>query len=398
MRITFSHIIVSTALVSGCIPIPPDGGGHGPPPAPGTRYGCEETVLLETPEDPAERGPWPVGVRTVTVDLPGEDGDLNVEVFYPAVPGSEAGVPRAIYDIREFLPADQQDLIPDEEAFSEDSYCDCFRDLPIDTAHGPYPGVLHIHGTAAFRVASRSQLTHWASRGFIAFATDHPGMYLGDMLALASLWTCETRGIGQDVDRDVAAMLPAVRDGSGGFSFLSGVYDASRIAIVGHSQGGLIAARLSDAPGVRMVISMAGGRGIEESSTLESVLVIGGMEDALVGWDLQQSCYEDSPSPKRLVGIAGAGHLVVTDLCGASNEDGQDPLEVAQEYGICGTSFAAGLWDCDDSYVSQDLGTEMVNYATTAALEETLHCRDRDAAFAQLRSLFPEIGALEESL
>jgi hypothetical protein len=38
-----------------------------------------------------------------------------------------------------------------------------------------------------------------------------------------------------------------------------------------------------------------------------------------------------------------------------------------------------------------------VDYATTAALEETLTCRDRSAAFANMRTALPSIGDFKEA-
>jgi hypothetical protein len=41
-------------------------------------------------------------------------------------------------------------------------------------------------------------------------------------------------------------------------------------------------------------------------------------------------------------------------------------------------------------------GVHAVTYASTAALEETLLCKDRTAAFANMRTAVPEIGEFLE--
>ena len=53
---------------------------------------------------------------------------------------------------------------------------------PLDESHGKYPIVLFIHGTAAFRTQSLTQMTHWASRGFVVISADHPKIRLKDAL------------------------------------------------------------------------------------------------------------------------------------------------------------------------------------------------------------------------
>jgi hypothetical protein len=37
-------------------------------------------------------------------------------------------------------------------------------------------------------------------------------------------------------------------------------------------------------------------------------------------------------------------------------------------------------------------GVEIVNYVSAAAIDETLHCKNRDAAFTTLQSRLPEVG------
>merc|ERR1711972_498206 len=101
---------------------------------------------------------------------------------YPAVPGSEKGKDVFGYDIREHVPPKQQALLKDAANVTYQS-CDCFAELPI--AAGVFPVILYIHGTAAFRTESLHQQTHWASRGFVVVAADHPGIQLYDIFGIA---------------------------------------------------------------------------------------------------------------------------------------------------------------------------------------------------------------------
>jgi hypothetical protein len=263
---------------------------------------------------------------------------------------------------------------------------------------GPYPGVIYIHGTAAFRSASLAQMTHWASRGFVVAATDHHGLYLGDSLAGFSFGACAGSGIAQNLSGDVDSMIAALTMTSGELAFLSGKLDMTRVAIAGHSAGASAASAMSDKPGVRLLMPLAGGGPVAASSTLQSVLFLGGMSDAVVSYDGVRDGYVGSVSPKRIVGIANAGHLVMTELCELKNGDGESILTIAQDTGICSAGLAGFLFDCQPSYLEEAKGTAIVSYATTAALEETLHCADRSSQFAQLQSRLPDVGEFLEAL
>ena len=131
---------------------------------------------MPVPGDPGVRGPWKVGVQTVTI------GRLTVEITYPAQPGSESGVPEVTYNASTFLPGTEATKVKTPTVLAPVGG-DLYRGLPIDGAHGPYPVIINIHGTASFRVANISMLTQWASRGFVVLSADYPGLDLHDMLA-----------------------------------------------------------------------------------------------------------------------------------------------------------------------------------------------------------------------
>jgi hypothetical protein len=92
---------------------PGGGAGGGGGAAPDSAKGCDTTTLLAVPADPAARGPWPVGTKTVKF------GRLTaVEIMYPAVPGSDAGMQPVMYDLRDWLPASERSKVPDAQAKS----------------------------------------------------------------------------------------------------------------------------------------------------------------------------------------------------------------------------------------------------------------------------------------
>lgn len=339
--------------------------------------GCDGVPLLPVPEDTSQRGPWPVGARTGVVD------DLTLEIWYPAQPGSEAGHDPVRYDIRTSLPASEKDKVPDEDNPWQD--CDCWQGLPIDADHGPYPVVVFIHGTAGFRSQSLEFMTHWASRGFVVVAADHPGLWLKDLLG--SL--CGVPAPAQDLPGDLDAIVAAVQSPSGDLAFLQDRIDASRLATAGHSAGGFAVEATGD---IAQVVMPMAGRGVKPGEALRSVLVLGAQSDKVVQYSEQQTGYADSPAPKRLVGLANTGHLAFSSLCSLRNTDGQDFLAIAAEYEVCGAQFASALFDCDAAYLADDTGWSIVQYVTSAALEETLHCSSAGANFTGLTDKFPDVG------
>jgi hypothetical protein len=67
--------------------------------------------------------------------------------------------------------------------------------------------------------------------------------------------------------------------------------------------------------------------------------------------------------------------------------------------GICGVDGAViiglpALFDCGT--LDWKKGVDAVNYVSTAALEETLQCRDRTAQFAAMQQNVPELGDWRE--
>ena len=368
-------------------------------------------IGLPVPDDPTVRGPWPVGVRTVSI------GRLTVEVIYPGAPGSEVGKPEATYDVRSWLPERERSKVPDANSPAVKPIGGgLFRDLPIDAEHGPYPVVVFVHGTASFRIASGSTMTHWASRGFVVLAADYPGMFLADMLAGTLECILPTTGL-QDVPGDINTQIQALKAPSGTLAFLDRHIDMTRLGLSGHSQGACITATLSTLANVRIVMPMSGSAAAVPSSSLQSLMYIGGIDDKVIGYNAplignvvcplfsssSTGAYQASPGPpavtKRLAGIGGGGHLVVTDLC-QTNALGRNAIQEAQADGVCGINSAViiglpALFDCGT--IDMATGIKAVNYASTAALEEALMCKDRGAQFANIKTSIPAISDFQEA-
>ena len=376
-------------LADGPLGAPDAGPGATPDAAPGVNTGCAGTTFLPVPADPKARGPWPVGARTVTI------GRLTAEVWYPAVVGSDAGQPAVTYDIRKELPAAEASKISDAD--NPVQRCDCARDLPLDTAHGPYPIVLFVHGTAAFRTQSLPIVTHWASRGFVVVAADHPGLDLGDFIGgICGEPTSGSQDLSGDLDAEIAAL--AASPPTGQLAFLAGHVDPTRVAIAGHSAGANAAAAATTKPGVQVAIVLAGNAAATAAPHLASTLYMGGESDAVVSWSSVQSAWSGSPKPRRLVGIANAGHLVFSDLCQIQNAAGQNILTVAQDDQVCGANLAGFLFDCNASYVDGQTGWDVTDYATSVVLESTLQCATGLPDLSTIMQALPAVQTYQQAL
>lgn len=368
--------------------------GGAPPEVPFVPEDADACVpLLERPDDLAAPGPWPVGTRRVSVARAG-GGQLEVDVFYPAVRGSEVNAPAARFDIRAFLPPSQRDVVPDARAPIQ--ACECARDLPVDDDRGPYPAVVFVHGTASFSTQSLADVTHWASRGFVVVAATHPGLSLADQL---SLFCPDDPSGSRDVVADVGALVAALRAApAGALAFLSA---PPSIALVGHSAGAnavVLAASTLEAEGasdVKVVVSLSGNARHDGAATF---LALAGTGDRVVRAAASEEAFSGSSLPRRYVALDNAGHLAFSDLCDTRNDDGENLLVIAEDEGVCGAQLAGLLFDCSPELQAAPLSRAIVQTATTWVLEDTLHCAPPSRTFADSLAALDGVAAVREDL
>lgn len=316
---------------------------------------CDASSMLPVDVNPAVRGPWTVGSRTLTIR------NLKTEIFYPAQAGSAAGKQLKKWDIREFFPATEAAKLPD--AVSIRTCETCYADLPIDTTRGPYPVIVYVHGTAATRISSLPLFEHWASRGFVVVSADNPNITQKDVM------TSPLNILRADQKGNTKSLLAEMRSPSyfGASSFLRGRIDARRMGLGGHSAGGVAINDLGSESGVRVIIPMASG-GTKSGSQLISSVVMGGLLDKTAKFDTTTSTYNSSPVKKRLVGIADMGHVGFVNVCRGAELQRQYGLEIPE---AMENLLADG---CGTGYISPEAGWDMIKYASTAAYEETLKC------------------------
>ncbi len=373
--------VASTSATTTATTTSAASGGEGGGGAGGAPNVCAPPAGVDIDPDTAVPGPFSVRARTVEVE------GLTVEVWYPSSGGPDDV---RTYDIREHLPESERDKIATEDTPLQ--YCSCGSDGTIDEADAPYPVVIFVHGTAGFRTQSLELVTHWASRGFVVLAADHPGLQLRNLLELA----CGQANTPRDLDADLAVLHDAVRDPRGDLDFLAGRIDASRLALVGHSAGGAAIEQKGDI--ARVLIPLAAG-GVQAGDVLESTLIMGSVDDEVVAFSAQEDGFATSPAPKRLVGLAPAGHLAFSSLCSLRNEAGQNIVEIGVEAEVCGLGFADGLFDCSDEYIDDEIAWTIIQDATSAALEESLFCLpERGEWLSGIADRHAEVATFEEEL
>ena len=347
---------------------------------PAGTHGCDNTKLIRAKADLAHRGPWPVGARTINI------AGLSTEMWYPAAPGSEVGKPKHVYELRSLLPESKVKHLP--EANAPTLPCDCYRDLPIDASHGPYPVIVFVHGYTLFRLEAVSLNAHWASRGFVVLASDYPGITFEDVL--------EDRKRSQaDLYRSVSEMISAAKKPAPGDDlepFMARL-DLARMGLVGHSMGGRAVGQLGDQPGVQVIISMAEA-GIEPKERQFSSLIMGGTADRVEEYWKQRRGFDTSPNPKRLIGIRSAGHMAFSDLCTVNaREGGFFRFILDQGIQMKGFLRRMSLSGCKKEALSWQRGLEIVRYVTTAVLEESLHCSMlTDDVLVEVQKKYPEVS------
>lgn len=328
------------------------------------------------PRDPSERGPWPVG--SLVVDGITER-NLSMEVFYPGVMGSDAGLEPRTYDIREYLPQQDQGKIPDDDAPIQ--FGTCFEGLPLDETVGEFPVIVFIHGTAGWAGQSQQQVEHWASRGFVVLSATYPGISLLDLLRSTYLETTLPRDQPGDARR-IIEEFRTLRDPR--LSMFRGFIDINNLGMSGHSAGAGALRNFGDI--AKVLVPMAtGGGGVQPGAALENVMILGGGSDGVSGGvNSIRSAFNGSPSPKRGAVQVDIGHLFCTDLCNI-REDAGGIVGLAIRYGIWQGLLFAPLGTDGCRYVDPDRfldpaeGWYFTNFLSSAAFEETLLC-DREMA------------------
>jgi predicted dienelactone hydrolase len=269
------------------------------------------------PDRFTERGPYEVG--SVALEL--DDGRRAV-AWYPADPEAVSG-PTDAFDIAGLLSPGLQAQIPPE---SRPEYpIAAYADAAPATEDGPYPVVLFSHGFAGFPEQSADLTTHLASWGFVVAAPDHVERSLSGMLGTAA------QGVEPREDAEVlAATLDLIEaDSARAGSPLAELVDLDNVAVTGHSAGAGAAYELAGSDDrIDSFIGYSVGRAEGPAPEIPGMVMLG-TADGVIPADATREVYDGMTSPKYLVEIAGAGHLVFSDIC-LIGADGGGVIAIAE--------------------------------------------------------------------
>lgn len=269
--------------------------------------------------EPSKRGPFPVGVRTLTFEDTGRrkmDGTpriLVTEIWYPATQDTK-GKPGTVYDIKPVFTEAQQAAIGDVPKLETDAV----RDAPIASEHGPFPLVMFSHGQAAIRWQSTYLTVLLASHGYIVASPDHEGGTLYDVVRgkLAAV----TEGLdNRPLDiRYIVNRLSRLPAGDP----LQGMVDISRLGVAGHSFGALTSMRVTVIDDrVKAIVPQTP---VEQDlayvgySNPPSVPIMlqGSKLDRTLPYEKNTlSCWDAAKKPRWLLALEAGGHFTYSDLC-----------------------------------------------------------------------------------
>ena len=215
-----SLFVIAALILGACQPFQPVAPGQEAAPAPSAQEPAPQPHQPRPDAPPyGVRGPYAVGVRDFVIEGKVGERPIPVSVWYPALnPDSR---PEAVTYMLDFDNPDFPDFAVAGRAL---------RDAAPNPSGGPYPLVVHSHGSWQCRQASVWLTEHLASYGFVVIAGDHEdnwGGLLGE--SESDNYVLRPQEISHQID---FAMTLGADDGA-----LAGLIDAERVGVTGHSFG-----------------------------------------------------------------------------------------------------------------------------------------------------------------
>lgn len=165
----------------------------------------------------------------------------------------------------------------------------------------------------------------------------------------------------------------------------------SKVAAVGHSAGGFAVDQLADDADV--LIPMAGLAETAPPTRARSTLALAARNDTIVGYARELASFAKlkglpGSDLRRFASVDALGHLFCSDLCWIGASAG-GMVGIAEAHGIKAARLFGSLGQDGCAYLNKKVGPrflepacgwQFVNFASAAALEETLRCDARMAA------------------
>lgn len=268
--------------------------------------------------DPFQRGPFPVGVRTIELRDP-ENRPLVTEVWYPATERHRG---------QDLLTGDAFLIAPGLPRLRQSAV----RDAAPAGAQSSLPVVFYCHGGYGHRREASNICTHVASHGYVVAAPDFPGDNIVDNLPRSQGGNASVAD--KPIDESASnrpGQATASVDGLLAVAPSLGLgIDAARIAALGISMGGFTSLAVNSLDR-RFVASFAMCPMYGQHSPLPqvrrlqpllrfddwpqepSVFLLAGELDPLVVLPDVRELFRRLPEPKRLAVLKRAGHMHFAD-------------------------------------------------------------------------------------
>jgi predicted dienelactone hydrolase len=330
--------------------------------------GCVGDFCAAGPQhapDPAEWGPFPVGVRTEWIDLYDHQGNprtIRIEIWYPTTEAYRDGPFDAI-DFSTDAPPEAADMVVKYKDQLPPIEVKVTRDTPVRTSDGPYPLVVFSHGAYGIRFQSVFYTIPLASHGYVVASMDHTGNTIYDLLAED----------GYNIDDMILSALDRPYDTVMTIAHMTwrvtvkgdpffGVIDTTRIGLSGHSFGGFTSVLVPFIdPRIKAVVahspatSMLGALGYDIKKFPVPILIQGGKLDKTLKPDTEiYPAYEKLPSPKHMFMLETGGHFTFSDICLL------DLVYIANSMGIEDADNALGD-GCADYNLDPDIAHPIIN-------------------------------------
>lgn len=266
-------------------------------------------------------GPYPVGNQTISVMNNSEGRTLTVEIWYPAASaqGTQSIVDFASDDAERDEMLGLLETAPEQCTRRETSSS---KDAAPAASPATMPLVIFSHCFECTRYSSFSLAERLASHGIAVAAPDHARNTLFDSGAMLNVEFLATRA------SDVSAVLDELltENSQALPESLQGRFDASRVAIAGHSYGAVTAGKvLQDDPRFKAGLIIAAPfespvfPGVSAANVEEPLLFMVAQEDNSIGSlgnAVLRANYEAAPGPAWKIEITDAGHWSFSDIAG----------------------------------------------------------------------------------
>ena len=280
--------------------------------------------------NPFIRGPYPVGVRTVTaIDHTRNERELTIEIWYPAT--------------EQYRGQDLDDATRDAVTFAPEmpTYLQSAA-RGAAAAPGRFPLLLHTHGAFGYRQVMSFLCTHLASHGYIVASNDVPG---NTMAVLMNDVIAQRRGEPPTAPAQTSIAVQRCPDAKFVIdAVIGGVdpeiaerIDATRIGAFGQSFGGWTSLAMNSSDrrigavfameppyGTRSLVPALADLGamlsVEDWGRPVPTVLLAGELDPIVILDDMRDLYVRLRAPKRFVNVKRTGHWHFADNAELAHE------------------------------------------------------------------------------